>query len=42
MRRWGEELGEVLEEIKRMKKWREEFKLMREELKEGFREQENG
>jgi len=39
MRKWREEVGEVMEEIKGGKGWREEFKQLKEELKEGFREQ---
>jgi len=39
MRRWRGEIGEVMEEIRGMRGWREEFKQMREELKEGIREQ---
>jgi len=37
--RWKEELGEVLEVMRGMNGWREEFRKTREELREGFREQ---
>jgi len=39
MRTWRGEIGEIMEEIRGMRGWREEFKQMREELKEGIREQ---
>jgi len=35
MRKWREEVGEVMEEIKGVNGWREEFRQMKEELKVG-------
>jgi len=37
--RWKEEIGEILEEMRGMRGWREEFRKMRKELREGLREQ---
>jgi len=39
MRMWRGEMGELMEEIRGMRGWREELKQMKEELKEGIREQ---
>lgn len=39
MRRWRDEIGEVMKEIKSMKDWKEELRLIKEEIREEIREQ---
>lgn len=39
IRRWREEMGEVMKELKGMKKWKEELRQMKKEVREEIREQ---
>lgn len=39
MRRWRDEIGKVMKKIKSMKDWKEELRLIKEEIREEIREQ---
>lgn len=39
IRRWREEMGEVMKELKGMKEWKEELRQMKKEVREEIREQ---